>query len=192
MTTSENAFFIAVSNRAKDVKSENNKQLAMKLATAISLSKNTSFLEKLNVSSADFVDTKHAADKLCLYSIRQIVNVVSAITKATERASLHDVSETVFAALRTMINFANADRAFTKADLCACIDSAAKISDDKKALIYRKKAMHDAAYANRQMTIALNVMRVLKMIKTENKFEYTVAKNNSAVKALNKLFDEHK
>lgn len=188
----ENAFHTVIAARAAHVTSAANKQLALSLATTIAMQKNTSFLEKMNVIASDFIDTKNAADKLCLYSIKQIANVLSALTKATERASLHDVSETVYVALRTMINFAKADKTFTKADLCMSIDASAKIDDSKKALIFHKKQKHDAAYASRQMTIALNVMRVLKLVSAKNKFEFEVNKSNAAYKALVKLVDESK
>lgn len=187
-----NEYHAAIIKRVADVKNDANKQLVMKLATAVAMQKNTTFLQANNILASDFIDARHAADKLCIYSVKQIVNVLNAVTKARESASLHDVSETVYAALKTALNFSAANKTFTKADLCACIDAKAVVSDDKKTLIYRKKSAHDAAYAARQMTIALNVMRVLKMIKAENKLEFSVIKSSAVAKALVKLTSEAK
>lgn len=184
--SNENVYYNAVITRANEVKTSQNKQLVMFCATSFALAKNTTFLEKLQVKASDFIEQKNVADKFCVYSLKQTALLVNAINKRLDSDSFFDCSETVQACIRTAINFMNAKRAFTKKDLDSCIDRDAKIADDKKALIYKKREQHDAAYAARQATIALNVMRVLRMIKQENRFEMTLV-DNLATKAIVKM-----
>lgn len=176
-----NEYHAAIVKRIDEVSSATNKQLVMKLATSLAMSKNTQFLRSLDVKAHEIVERK-----FCIYSLKQIDNIVSAITKQRERASFYDVSETVQACVRTAINFMNAKRTFTKRDLECCITNDHKIDEDKKALIYKKAQQHDAAYANRQSQIAMNVMRALKMLKQVNRYEFELV-NNAATKAIVKL-----
>lgn len=184
--SNENEFFIAVSKRENDVKNARNKQLVMRCATMLSMTKNSDLLRKLDVKATDFSERQNHADKFCVYSLNQATLLLSAITKLTDSASLLDLSETVYACLRTVMNFKNEKRNFSMNDLYACIDRTAKISDDKKALIYRKRELHELDYAKRQATIAINVFRVLKLVKHENRYEFSV-NNNAATQAIAKM-----
>lgn len=185
--SNENEFFIAVSKRQAEMNSAKNKQLVMQCATMLAMSANTNFLQSLQVKASDFVEQKNANEKMCVYSVQQIVHVLTAITKVKERASLYDASENVVCALRTAINFLNAKRKLTKADILSALDLDIKIADDKQALIYRRRTHFDSA--KRQTDICMNVLRVLKIISQDNRVEYSV-NNNAVTKALAKMLSK--
>lgn len=186
VNANENAFFVAVSSRIAEVDSASNKQMLMRCATMLALSANTSFLEKLDVKASDLIEHKSSTEKMCIYSVKQIEHVVSAINKIAS-CSVYDASENVICAIRTALNFHSAKRKLTKSDIIAALDLDVKLTDDRKALIFRRQKHFSSA--KRQADICMNVLRVLKIVTQVNKLEYEV-NSNAATKALKLIFSK--
>jgi hypothetical protein len=178
----------AVASRAANMQSEKNKQLCMSVATSLALSKNSAFLESINCSADKLTEKRNVKDTLCIYSVAQFANVVSAITKQTDRASFFDASYTVQAAIKTAINFANAKRSFTVDDIVNALQRDTEHKDEtKRALIYKMKTHITYDTAKRQSAICMNVLRLLDMIERSDDASYSVKTSSIAYKAIKLL-----
>jgi hypothetical protein len=150
-------------NNKKD--SDNTVMIKALAATALTvdLSEISEVLKNCEVKAEFAFDKRVSTSLMCMKSIDSVNSILRfAFSKSDKLKS--NVEE----CLRTVINFKNASKNITLADLTTALDANAKVSDDKKALIFQRKTHFASAKRHAEMTErALSALNVLKQVNRE-------------------------
>jgi hypothetical protein len=131
--------------------------------------------------SENFAQDKRISNKeMCMKAINSVDSILRFVFNDKHFTRNTALKSNVEECVRTVINFKNAQTPMTARDLEDCLNASAKISDDKKALIYQRATQFGAFKRHAQMTErALHALGILKQVN-----KAYVINDNAILKAL--------
>ena len=183
MTTEVNEYVTVLNERIVEAKKKNacasNIKKLNQLAAMLSSEKLSTFLRNTKVDKSVFSRAIYATEKVVKFAMQALA------------FDAHYLNENTYAIFRTAINCAKNNVEFTKEDARASISKDIKISDEKKALVYRRNLIQDVATIAAQSQTSLDALKSLNIIRenTEKRNVYNVNLDCDITKQLCKNFD---
>lgn len=175
-----NAYAADLNKRYDEEKLNNACAASLKFITDCTLTVSqksvAALLKKSSVNEAFSHDKRVENKFMCMKAI----NSVDSLLKFATNDNVKSLKSNLEEVLRTLINFKNASQNFTLRDIEDCLNASAKISDEKKALIFQRRTQF-ANYA-RHANMSMRALHALNLVEQKNKTEYAV--NNNAIFAL--------